>query len=57
LGEGATLSRVERDRVLETCLEAVGERAYIVAGISSLSTAEAVAMAQSAVLPFMRRLW
>jgi len=48
LGEGATLSRVERDRVLETCLKAVGDRAYVVAGISSLSTAKAVAMAQSA---------
>lgn len=48
LGEGATLSRAERDRVLETCLKAVGDRAYVVAGISSLSTADAVAMAQSA---------
>jgi 1-pyrroline-4-hydroxy-2-carboxylate deaminase len=48
LGEGATLGREERDRVLETCIEAVGDRAYVVAGISSLSTAEAVAMAQAA---------
>lgn len=48
LGEGATLSRSERDRVLETCIKAVGDRAYVVAGISSLSTADAVAMAQSA---------
>jgi len=48
LGEGGTLSRAERDRVLETCVKAVGDRAYVVAGISSLSTAEAVAMAQSA---------
>jgi 1-pyrroline-4-hydroxy-2-carboxylate deaminase len=48
LGEGATLSRAERDRVLETCLKAVGDRAYVVAGISSLRTADAVAMAQSA---------
>src|SRR6185437_1521384 len=48
LGEGATLSQAEKDRVLETCVEAVGERAYVVAGISSLSTAAAVAAAQSA---------
>jgi len=48
LGEGATLGREERDRVLETCVDAVGDRACVVAGVSSLSTAEAVAMAQSA---------
>jgi 1-pyrroline-4-hydroxy-2-carboxylate deaminase len=48
LGEGATLGREERDRVLETCVDAVGDRAYVIAGVSSLSTAEAVAMAQSA---------
>ena len=48
LGEGATLSQAEKDRVLETCVAAVGERAYVVAGISSLSTADAVAAGQSA---------
>ncbi|HEY3458082.1 MAG TPA: dihydrodipicolinate synthase family protein [Bryobacteraceae bacterium] len=48
LGEGATLSQMEKDRVLETCIKAVGERAYVVAGISSLSTADAVAAGQSA---------
>ena len=48
LGEGATLELEERDRVLETCVTAVGDRAYVIAGVSSLSTAEAVAMAQSA---------
>jgi hypothetical protein len=48
LGEGATLSLEERDRVVETCVRAVGDRAYVVAGISSLTTAESVAMAQSA---------
>jgi 4-hydroxy-tetrahydrodipicolinate synthase len=48
LGEGATLVREERDRLLETCVAEVGDRAFVVAGISSLSTAEAVAMAQSA---------
>ena len=48
LGEGATLSQAEKDRVLETCVKGVGERAYVVAGISSLSTADAVAAAQSA---------
>jgi 4-hydroxy-tetrahydrodipicolinate synthase len=48
LGEGATLVREERDRVLATCIEAVGDRAYVIAGVSSLSTSEAIAMAQSA---------
>jgi 1-pyrroline-4-hydroxy-2-carboxylate deaminase len=48
LGEGATLSFAEKQQVLETCVNAIGERAYVVAGISSLSTAEAVAMAQAA---------
>jgi 4-hydroxy-tetrahydrodipicolinate synthase len=48
LGEGATLGREERDRALETCVEAVGDRGHVIAGASALSTAEAVAMAQSA---------
>ena len=48
LGEGATLTRKEKDQVLQACVKAVGDRAYVVAGISSLSTAEAISIAQSA---------
>ncbi len=48
LGEGATLTRKEKDQVLEACVKAVGDRAFVVAGISSLSTAEAASIAQSA---------
>ena len=48
LGEGATLTREEKNQVLETCVKAIGHRAFVVAGISSLSTAEAASVAQSA---------
>ena len=48
LGEGATLSVAEKREVLETCVKAIGDRAYVVAGISSLSTAEAVSIAKTA---------
>jgi 1-pyrroline-4-hydroxy-2-carboxylate deaminase len=48
LGESATLSRQEKDQVLETCVEAIGDRAFVVAGVSSLSTAEATSLAESA---------
>ena len=48
LGEGATLSTAEKQQVLQTCVKAIGDRAYVVAGISSLSTAEAIAIAKSA---------
>jgi 1-pyrroline-4-hydroxy-2-carboxylate deaminase len=48
LGEGATLTFAEKQQVLETCIKAVGNSAFVVAGISSLSTAEAVAIAQAA---------
>ncbi len=48
LGEGATLSLAEKSEVLATCMKAVGDRAYVVAGISSLSTSEAVSIAHSA---------
>jgi dihydrodipicolinate synthase/N-acetylneuraminate lyase len=48
LGEGATLTAAEKNQVLETCAKAIGDRAYVVAGISSLSTAEAVTIAKSA---------
>ena len=48
MGEGATLSTDEKFQVLETCLKAIGDRAHVVAGVSALSTAEAVSIAKSA---------
>lgn len=48
LGEGATMSFDEKLAVLETALNAVGERVPIIPGIASLSTAEAVRLAQAA---------
>src|SRR5262245_25893770 len=48
LGEAATLSFDEKVAVLKTCVEAAGERAPVIAGISSLSTAEAVILARAA---------
>jgi 4-hydroxy-tetrahydrodipicolinate synthase len=45
LGEGATLSRAEKCAVVATLVEAVGARAPVVPGISSLSTADAVDLA------------
>ena len=48
LGEGATLTLAEKQHVLETCVEAIGDRAFVVAGISALSTAEAVTIAKIA---------
>jgi 4-hydroxy-tetrahydrodipicolinate synthase len=50
LGEGATLTLPEKQEVLETCMKAVGGRAFVVAGVSALSTAEAVAIAKTAEL-------
>jgi 4-hydroxy-tetrahydrodipicolinate synthase len=48
LGEGATLSEAEKAAVLKTCVQAVGKRAPVVAGVSSLATAEAVRLAKTA---------
>lgn len=48
LGEGATLSFDEKVEVLRTCRGALGENTPLVAAISALSTAEAVALAQAA---------
>jgi len=48
LGEGATLAAKEKNQVLETCVAAIGDRAPVVAGISALSTTEAVSIAKSA---------
>jgi 4-hydroxy-tetrahydrodipicolinate synthase len=48
LGEGATLTTAEKQEVLETCMAAIGDRAFVVSGVSALSTAEAVAIAKMA---------
>lgn len=48
LGEGATLSFEEKVAVLQTCIKALKGSVPVVAGISSLSTAEAVRLAQTA---------
>ena len=48
LGEGATLLAEEKAQVLKTAVQAIGNRAPVVAGISALSTAEAVALAKTA---------
>ncbi len=48
LGEGATLTYEEKVAILKTCVEAVGDRVPIVAGISALSTAECVQLAKDA---------
>jgi 4-hydroxy-tetrahydrodipicolinate synthase len=48
LGEGATLAFEEKKKILATIVKALDGRAPVVAGISALSTAEAVALAQAA---------
>ena len=48
LGEGATLSFDEKLAVVRTCINAVRGRGPVVASISSLSTAESVALAKGA---------
>ena len=48
LGEGATLTLTEKRAVLETCVRAIGEKAFVVAGVSALSTSEAVEIAKVA---------
>ena len=48
LGEGATMTFNEKLELWQTVVQAVGERVPVVAAISALSTAEAVALAQSA---------
>jgi 4-hydroxy-tetrahydrodipicolinate synthase len=48
LGEGATLADGEKRDVLATCVAAAGGRVPIVAGISALSTRDAVALARDA---------
>jgi len=46
LGEGATLTFDEKLAVVRTCVRAVGNRAPVLASISSLSTSEAIALAR-----------
>lgn len=48
LGEGATLEHDEKVAILRTCVEAVGDRVPVVAGISHLSTAGSVTLAKEA---------
>ena len=48
LGEGATLSETEKQAILKTCVQAVGKRVPVVAGVSALSTAEAEGLAKMA---------
>ena len=48
LGEGATLALDEKVQLLKTAVQAIGNRAPVVAGISALSTAEAVTLAKTA---------
>jgi 1-pyrroline-4-hydroxy-2-carboxylate deaminase len=48
LGEGATLNAAEKADILNACVKSVGSRVPVVAGISALSTREAVMLAQAA---------
>src|SRR5581483_1837279 len=48
LGEGATLTFDEKRDILRTCVKALTRRVPVVAAISALSTAEAVALAKMA---------
>jgi dihydrodipicolinate synthase/N-acetylneuraminate lyase len=48
LGEAATLSADEKRAILATCVRAAGSRAPVIAGISALSTFDAVTLARDA---------
>jgi 4-hydroxy-tetrahydrodipicolinate synthase len=48
LGEGATLSFKEKSGVLRTCVESIGGRGSVIAGVSALSTSDAVSIAKMA---------
>ncbi|HYV36345.1 MAG TPA: dihydrodipicolinate synthase family protein [Gemmataceae bacterium] len=48
LGEGATLTDSEKAAILKTLVQTLGKRAPVAAGISALSTAEAVRLAKMA---------
>jgi 4-hydroxy-tetrahydrodipicolinate synthase len=46
LGEGATLEKEEKSAIVKTCVATVGAKVPVVAGISALSTADAVRLAK-----------
>lgn len=48
LGESATLEFEEKVEILETCVDSVGKRVPVIAGIAGLGTAECVALARRA---------
>jgi 1-pyrroline-4-hydroxy-2-carboxylate deaminase len=48
LGEGATLSFDEKEKILRNSVKAVNHRAPVVASVSALTTAESVALARAA---------
>lgn len=48
LGEGATLSLEEKQRVIDTCVRAVGHRVPVIPGIAAASTREAGRLAAAA---------
>lgn len=48
IGEGATLRFEEKLEILETCVAAIGGRAPVAAGISSLGTEESLRLARAA---------
>jgi 4-hydroxy-tetrahydrodipicolinate synthase len=48
LGEGATLSLEEKGDLLKTAVKAAGDRVPVIAGVSALSTQEAVVIAKMA---------
>ncbi|MBV9304223.1 MAG: dihydrodipicolinate synthase family protein [Acidobacteriaceae bacterium] len=48
LGEGATLAAAEKRDILSTCVRAVGSRVPVIAGISALTTQDAVTLAKTA---------
>lgn len=48
LGEAATLTREEKLEILLTCVKASGDHLPVIAGVSALSTDEAVALAKGA---------
>jgi dihydrodipicolinate synthase/N-acetylneuraminate lyase len=47
LGEGATLAPAEKSQILKTFVNSLGDRAPVIAGISALSTQEALSLAET----------
>src|SRR5262249_58388186 len=54
LGEGATLALAEKLAVLQACVESVGSRVPVVAGVAALSTAGGGRLAKAAAGPGCR---